>query len=222
MRVQLRPIPETTTREPGTSMAAATMKAADEGSPGTTTSSSSISSTCVTVRRPFSDWNGTWARRMRRSVWSRLGPGSTTVVEPSASIPAISTHDLTWALATGSRYSTPTSSAPVTVNGGKRSSRASRPAPIAASGSATRSTGRRRIDSSPSSVQARPGCPASQPGNRRISVPELPTSSRPPVASSGAWRPTPRTSTTPSPSSSTPAPRLWSALSVDSVSADLR
>ena len=48
VRVQLRPIPDTTTREPGTSMAAATMKAADEGSPGTTTSSSSISSTWVT------------------------------------------------------------------------------------------------------------------------------------------------------------------------------
>ena len=37
-----------------------------------------------------------------RSVWSRLGAGSTTVVDPSASMPAISTQDLTWALATGS------------------------------------------------------------------------------------------------------------------------
>ena len=47
------------------------------------------------------------ARRRRRrlsmrSLWSRLGSGSTTRVSPSASRPAKSRHDLTWALATGS------------------------------------------------------------------------------------------------------------------------
>ena len=36
------------------------------------------------------------------SVWSRVGSGSTTVVGPAAYSPASSTHDLTWALATGS------------------------------------------------------------------------------------------------------------------------
>ena len=59
--------------------------------------------------------------------------------------------------------------------------RVERRAPIGRSGTAMRSTGRRRIDSSPSSVHDPPGCPASQPGSRRSSVPELPTSRRPPV-----------------------------------------
>ena len=51
VRVQLRPTSLTTTREPGTSVAAATMNAADEGSPGTVISSSSSSSTCATRSR---------------------------------------------------------------------------------------------------------------------------------------------------------------------------
>ena len=222
VRVQLRPMPETTTRDPGTSIAAATTKAADEGSPGTTISSSSSSSTCDTVIRWPSRSNGTRARRSMRSVWSRLGAGSATVVDPSASIPAIRTHDLTWALATGSAYSMPPSSAPWMVKGGKRPSRASTRAPMSISGAATRSTGRRRMESSPSSVQVRPGCPASQPGSSRSSVPEFCTFSRPPVVSTGARRPTPRTSTEPSPSSCTPAPRLRRASRVATVSADSR
>ena len=41
-------------------------------------------------------------RSSSRSVWSRLGTGSTTVVAPVASRPASSTHDLTCAEATGS------------------------------------------------------------------------------------------------------------------------
>jgi hypothetical protein len=36
-----------------------------------------------------------------RSVWSRLGAGSTTLVVPAAARPASSTQDFTWALATG-------------------------------------------------------------------------------------------------------------------------
>jgi hypothetical protein len=36
-----------------------------------------------------------------RSVWSRVGTDSRTVVSPSASRPARSTQDLTWALAIG-------------------------------------------------------------------------------------------------------------------------
>ena len=39
------------------------------------------------------------------------GSGSTTVVSPSASSPASSTHDLIWAEATGSTYSIPRSGA---------------------------------------------------------------------------------------------------------------
>ncbi len=45
VRVQLRPTSFTTTREPRTRIAAATMNAADEGSPGTSTPSISSSST---------------------------------------------------------------------------------------------------------------------------------------------------------------------------------
>ena len=222
VRVQLSPTSFTTTRDPLTRIAAATTNAADEGSPGTTMSSSSSSSTWATVMRPPSRSNGTRARLRKRSVWSRLGPGSVTVVDPEASIPAISTHDFTCALGTGSSYSMPVSEAPRTVSGGKRPSRASMVAPIIRSGSATRSTGRRRIVSSPSSVQTPPGCPASQPGRRRMSVPAFPTSRRPPVASSGACRPTPRTTTLPSPSSSTPAPRAITAESVERVSSESR
>ena len=111
-----------------------------------------------------------------RSVWSRLGSGSTTVVVPSASSPASSTQLLTCAEATGSSYSIPCSRRPAIASGVKRSSRARSSAPICASGRATRSTGRRRMLSSPSSVQLPSGCPASQPGSSRSSVPALPTS----------------------------------------------
>ena len=102
VRVQLSPTSSSTTREPGTSVAAATTKAAEEGSPGTTISSSSSSSTWETVSAAPSRSNGTRARRSRRSVWSRLGAGSRPWWSPSASIPASSTQDFTWALATGS------------------------------------------------------------------------------------------------------------------------
>ncbi len=149
------------------------MKAADEGSPGTTISSSSSSSTWETVMVRPSRSNGTRERRRMRSVWSRLCLVSVIVVLPAASIPAISTQDLTWALATGSSYSMPCRSAPRTLSGVKRPSRASIPAPISASGSTTRSTGRRRIDSSPSRVHSPPGCPASHPGSSRSSVPRV-------------------------------------------------
>ena len=61
-------------------------------------------------------------------------------------------------------------------SGGRRPSRHSTSAPISRSGSATRSTGRRRIDSSPSSVHDPARCPASHPGSIRSRVPALPTS----------------------------------------------
>ena len=115
----------------------------------------------------------------------------------------------------------PPSGAPLTVSGVKRRRAPSIPAPIAASGSTTRSTGRRRIDSSPSRVQTFPGWLASHPGSSLRSVPELPTSSRPPVASSGSCRPTPRTTTRPF-SCFTPAPRLRSAFRAARVSAESR
>ncbi len=193
VRVQFRPTPSITIRESGTSVAAAIQNAADDGSPGTVTSPSSSSSSWETQSAPSSRREKRACDPSRiRSVWSRLGCGSRTIVSPSASSPAISTHDFTCALATGSSYSMPVSRLPPTLSGGSRPSRASTAAPIRASGSTTRSTGRLRIDSSPSSVQTPPGCPASHPGRSRSSVPELPTSSVPPVASSAPRRPTPR------------------------------
>ena len=101
VRVQFSPTSFTTTREPRTRIAAATMKAADDGSPGTRTPSISSSSTEAIFSRSPSCSNGTRAPRRKRSVWSRLGAGSITVVEPDAFIPASSTQDLTCALATG-------------------------------------------------------------------------------------------------------------------------
>ena len=53
-------------------------------------------------------------------------------------------------------------------------------------------------------------------------MPALPTFRSPPVASSGACRPTPRITKQPSPSSSTPAPSAITALSVERVSSESR
>jgi hypothetical protein len=152
-------------------------------------------------------------------VWSRLGTGSTTVVA-SVTSPASSTQDLTWALATGSSYSIPASGAPWTVNGGNRPSRASIRAPISDSGWAIRSTGRRRIESSPSSSKLDPCWNDSQPGNSRISVPALPTSITSPAAI--AFRsPQPRITISSSPGC-TIAPSFCTAASVERVSAAYR
>ena len=108
----------------------------------------------------------------------------------------------------------------MTMNGGKRPSRASSEAPISDNGSATRSTGRRRIDASPSSIHAAPGWPASQPGSRRISVPALPTSIAP-VTGAGARSPGPRTTSSPG-RSSTSAPSACTARRVERVSSASR
>ena len=91
-------------------------------------------------------------------------------------------------------------------SGGSRSSRPSTSAPISRSGSTTRSTGRRRIDSSPSSVHSPPGCPASQPGSRRSRVPALPTSIARRRGAAQARRPTRSAGPPPAPRRSTSAP----------------
>ena len=195
VRVQFRPTSSTTTREPGTSVAAATMKAADEGSPGTV---DLVQLELVDLRDASSAARrartGTRARRSMRSVWSRLGRAlDRPSWSPSASIPAISTHDLTCAL--GHRQLVVDPGQLGAAHGerreaARRAPRRRRPSRAAARRSGPPggggSTRRRRAS------RRRPGCPASQPGSSRSSVPELPTSSRPPVASSGACRPTPR------------------------------
>src|SRR5262245_31935081 len=94
VRVGLSPTPRSRTSEPGTRSAATTRNAADDGSPGTGISAPrsrwpprsatlpSVRSTC-TPRYP-----------RRRSVWSRLGSGSRTIVRPRARRPASRTADL--------------------------------------------------------------------------------------------------------------------------------
>ena len=220
VRVQFAAMPSSTIREPRTSTAAAAGNAAEEGSPGTCSGPSSSSSWAETVMRSPSRAIRTPAAANIRSVWSRDGIGSTTVVGPDASSPASSTHDFTWPDATGRTYSIPRSGLPVIVNGGNRPSRAAICAPICSSGTATRSTGRRRIDASPSTVQAPPSCPASQPGSNRISVPALPTSIGA-AAGAAARRPGPRT-TSESGRRSTSAPSAATASSVEFVSAASR
>ena len=223
-RVQLVPTDSSSRLEPGTSTPAAIRNAADDGSPGTSISAISSSSTLPIVVRtppPGRDSRCTVApaRISMRSVWSRVGTGSTTVVA-SVTSPASSTHDLTCALATGSSYSMPVSCAPCTVNGGNLPSRASIRAPICSSGPAMRSTGRRRIDSSPSSSKLWPCWNASHPGSSRISVPALPTS----IAAVGgrALRNPPPRITSSSGRRSTIAPRRATAASVELVSAASR
>ena len=124
----------------------------------------------------------------------------TTVGPSPAYRPARSTHDFTWADATGSVYRIGCSAAPPTISSGGQPSVSTIEAPIWRSGIATRSTGRRRIDSSPSSVNV-PSWPARMPTSSRSSVPALPTS----IGPSGAWRPrspTPCTRSRVGPSSS--------------------
>ena len=95
MRVQLTPTSSSTSREPGTSSAAAAWNAIEEGSPGTWMSSTSSSSCGCTVTVAPSRSTRAPAWRSIRSVWSRVGAGSVTLVAPDASRPANRTHDLT-------------------------------------------------------------------------------------------------------------------------------
>jgi hypothetical protein len=88
--------------DPGRSAAATRNGAADEMSPGTSTSSSRRRSGLSTeIERPRRSTR-TPAASSISSVWSRVGAGSTTVVLPRAPSPASRIADFTCALATGS------------------------------------------------------------------------------------------------------------------------
>ena len=102
IRARLMPTSRSPSSLPGTIRAATRKKAAEEKSPGTGTSPASSRSVGETVMLPPSRRISAPADARRRSVWSRVQCGSWTVVVPSASRPASSTHDLTCALATGS------------------------------------------------------------------------------------------------------------------------
>lgn len=87
--------------ESGRIRAATTRNAALETSEGTVMFVPCNCAPPITVAERPSRSTGTPNCGSIRSVWSRLGAGSVTVVEPSACSPARSTAVFTWALATG-------------------------------------------------------------------------------------------------------------------------
>ena len=107
-RVGLSPTFSITRSDPGTSSAATTKKAADEGSPGTSMvwglSSASPTSWIVRVPSGATSTDSCAPKPFSmRSEWSRVGTGSITVVMPGVLSPASSTALFTWAEATGRR-----------------------------------------------------------------------------------------------------------------------
>jgi hypothetical protein len=219
VRVQFATIPSTTIRERGTSTAAVAAKAADDGRPARAARPARARpvrdrDAVARARDPHAGGGehplGVVAARPRLDDRGR--PGREQAGQQHAR--------LDWADAPAAAYSIPRSAPPATANGGKRPSVASIRAPMRTSGSAIRSTGRRRIDASPSSVHRPPSCPASQPGSSRISVPALPTSIVP-AARAAARSPTPCT-TMESARRSTRAPSACTAASVELVSAAAR
>ncbi len=83
--------------------ASASQYAADELSPGTTTSTALRRAPPWTATVRPSSLTSIFApcAVSSRSVWSREAAGDRAMVTPSVWTPASSTHDLTWALATG-------------------------------------------------------------------------------------------------------------------------
>ena len=209
--------------EPSAISAATIGKAAEEGSPGTTTGEGRSSGWPVRVmRRPASPCGSTitsapkW--RSMRSVWSREASLSITVVRPGALRPASSTADLICAEATGVWYSIGAAwRAPSSLIGQRPPSAcAFTCAPISARGSRMRRIGRLRSEASPSKV-AEIGWPPTTPIISLVPVPALPKSS---VASGSASppMPTPCTLQRPSPWRSTAAPSWRQACAVRSTS----
>jgi len=148
-----------------------------------------------------------------RSLWSRVGTGSITMVRPGVFRPASSTADLTWAEATGRRYSIEIgAAAPITASGSRLPARVMNCAPISSSGRVTRAIGRLVSEASPVKKLVI-GWLATSPISRRTPVPALPRSS---TRSGSASPPMPTPSTVQMPSScrSTRAPRATIAAPV--------
>ena len=160
------------------------------------------------------------AKRIMRSVWSREAAGSLMLVSPEARSPARRMQDFTWADATEMVCVMPRRAPPRMLTGGRvLPLRPATVAPMAARGRNTRAIGRRRMLPSPVSTQ-RKSHEATNPGSRRMRVPELATS----MTSSGSRRPCqPAPCTTMrSLNRSTRTPRASTARTVASVSAELR
>ena len=174
------------------SAAAATRKAADDGIAGHDGRRTPRAGTCVTEthvarRRPARRGRAARARCGRGS-----GPDSRTVVRPSAATPARSTALLTCALGVAGAIVGSRAAARRARRRGRDRPTVSTTAPIARSGSATRSIGRAARLSSPAR-RASNGAAASTPVSRRIVVPEFPQRNGPWGSTSPA-RPSPSTS----------------------------
>ena len=96
--------PSTVTSAPGTTSPAASGKAAEDGSPGTATvvPANDWPPFRLTRQPEPTGWTPTSTPKAvsMRSVWSRLGSASVTVVTPPALSPASRMADLIWAEAT--------------------------------------------------------------------------------------------------------------------------
>ena len=158
----------------------AARNAADEGSPGTVTSSSSSSSAARHAHgQPVA------LERHARAGQHPLGVVAALLGLGDRGLPAgqhAGDQHARLDLGGGHRQRVVDPGQVAAVHGQRREAPVARVdarAHACAAARRSRSTGRRRIDSSPSSVHADPACPASQPGSSRSSVPELPTSSGP-------------------------------------------
>src|SRR5947199_2147058 len=80
----LRPTSSITIDEPGVMHAATANSAADDGSPGTSRSKGAGAPVSIRVVRSSTRATGARSASSMRSVWSRLGAGSSTSVTPSA------------------------------------------------------------------------------------------------------------------------------------------
>ena len=117
VRVGLTPTPCMVSSEPGTIAPATRKNAAEEMSPGMVMSTACRSSGGLRVIiLPWVSISTPSVRNIR-SVWSREGAGSMTVVCPSAYRPASRMALLSCAEATGRRYSIPCSSLGYSVRG---------------------------------------------------------------------------------------------------------
>ena len=104
--------PRSRGRDPGTKVAATTKKAADDGSPGISSVNDEGTPRCTRVVTLSTTSTGAPRYPKIRSVWSRLGAGSTISVTPSACSPARISAVFTWPLATASSWRTPCNGPP--------------------------------------------------------------------------------------------------------------
>ena len=141
-------------REPGTSSAAAIQNAAELGSPARAAPGAGAPRPALSVTRAPSRRSSTPIASSIRSVWSRLGSGSTTRRRAVGEEPREQHRRLDLGARDRQRVLDPTQRRAVHDERRRPARRAaSIPAPIARAAARSDRRGRRRIDSSPSSVK---------------------------------------------------------------------